>query len=126
MSRKFDPRPGKGANHDRKITLMRAAKTAVTYQFNSGGGKKFGAYRSKPVSLPSLSSAERLGGDDGYAERARRYRNKAEEFRTLADCARSEDTRTAYLGMAANYEATAEQMDKLARLAGGSGKEEAG
>src|SRR5262249_32848072 len=31
--------PGEGANHDRKVALMRAATTAAVTKFNSGGGR---------------------------------------------------------------------------------------
>jgi hypothetical protein len=49
MAKKFDSRPGNGANHDRKIALMRKAVTAATYKFNSGGGAKAKGYRVKSV-----------------------------------------------------------------------------
>lgn len=44
--------PGKGANRDPKIRLMRGAKTAVEYKHGMGGLPKTPGRSQKPITLP--------------------------------------------------------------------------
>jgi len=52
--------PGEGANHDRKVALMRAATTAAVKAYNSGGGVKMRGPRAKAVTLPTIEMVRRL------------------------------------------------------------------
>ncbi len=45
-------KPGKSANVDPKITLMRSAKTKANYKYGRGGLPK--AHKPKPITLPKL------------------------------------------------------------------------
>lgn len=46
--------PGKGANRDPKIRLMRSAKTAVEYKHGMGGLSKGSGHTRRPITLPSM------------------------------------------------------------------------
>lgn len=51
---------GAGANHDRKISIMRQATSKATEQWGIGGRKKQPhALGPKPVTLPKLKFLER-------------------------------------------------------------------
>lgn len=57
-------RPGQGANHDPRISLMRAATTAATTRHNSGGLAKSRGLRAKQVTLSNLESLRRIMGQE--------------------------------------------------------------
>lgn len=44
--------PGKGANRNPKIQLMRGAKTAAEYKYGMGGLPKTPGRSQKPITLP--------------------------------------------------------------------------
>ncbi len=102
-------RPGKASNTDPKIALMRAATSAATTQYNSGGGLKRRGPRAKSVTLPSLDA-------DDYSAKARRYRNKAEEARQMVDMTANVSRRESLFCIAANYEAIAEQFEMITKF----------
>lgn len=45
---------GKAANKDRKITVMRAAKTSATYKTGMGGLPKSDGHAPRPITLPKM------------------------------------------------------------------------
>lgn len=47
-------RSGKAANKDRKLTLMRSAKTKANYKVGMGGLPKSKGHAPKPITLPKM------------------------------------------------------------------------
>jgi hypothetical protein len=45
---------GKAANKDRKVTLMRSAKTKATYKYGMGGLPKNDVHKPRSVTLPKM------------------------------------------------------------------------
>jgi hypothetical protein len=45
---------GKAANTDRKVTLMRSAKTKATYGYGMGGLPKGDVHKPRPVTLSRM------------------------------------------------------------------------
>jgi hypothetical protein len=78
-----------------------------------------------PISGSALHTASSRKKDDAsdYAIRARKYRDRAEECRQLADYASSEGARDNYLSMASNYDRMAEDVTVLGSLAKPSDRE---
>lgn len=52
MSEKW--KAGKAANRDKKISLLRSAKTKANYKVGMGGLPKSGAHAPKSVTLPKM------------------------------------------------------------------------
>ncbi len=46
--------PGKGSNKDRKVRLMRRAKTDVNYKYGMGGLPKGAGNTPRPITLPPM------------------------------------------------------------------------
>lgn len=54
MKEKPPPRPGKGANRDPRVRLMRSANTTANYRYGMGGLPKTKGAARRQVTLPTV------------------------------------------------------------------------